>query len=609
MNKTVTTNIGGFIFHIDDNAYEKLSQYLSTIKGYFTQSEGRDEIIGDIEARIAEMFREKTGNQKQVVTLKDVDEVIAVMGQPEAFAESGEGATTSAAQPVTPRNRARRIFRDPDNKVIGGVCGGVSAYFNIDPIWLRLAFALALLVFGTGVLLYIVLWVIIPKARTTAEKLEMRGESVNVHNIERTIREEMDELKQRFHALSDDAKDLGKKEGKLRNAVNDVVDFFASFFRLVFKAVGKLIGAFFTFIGIVLLAAVIASLLGFPGIVKITGHGHEISMSVQEMLSRFIGSPQLINWAMAGCALLICVPLLGLLFAGLKLLFDIKSKNKAFSIAMLVFWISGLTICILVAVHVSNDFKIPATQKAKFNVAKPSKGATLYLEVNNNLSDIEEQSGEIGQWMIFSDGEQNKLFRHPQFDIEKSMSDSIELELIRYAKGASRKEALANAEKVNYKFSQNDSILLFDKYFELSKDDKWRMQEVKMVLRLPVGQTVFLNDDMKHIIYDIGNITNTWDYDMVNRRWIMTQKGLACVDCDNLQNIKKTNDEDWEDVPEAPEVPDTPQAPSAPKKQKKKTEATLSDSGITREQYELLSKLNRMYLELKASDTSRQQVL
>ena len=145
MNKTVTTNIGGFIFHIDDIAYEKLSQYLNTIKGYFKQSEGRDEIIGDIEARIAEMFREKTGNTKQVVTMKDVDEVIAVMGQPEAFAGEGDAqssfseSATSASEPSSARKGRRRIFRDPDEKILGGVCSGISAYFDIISWLLNLA--------------------------------------------------------------------------------------------------------------------------------------------------------------------------------------------------------------------------------------------------------------------------------------------------------------------------------------------------------------------------------------------------------------------------------------------------------------------------------------
>ncbi|MGE0638285.1 MAG: PspC domain-containing protein [Bacteroidia bacterium] len=609
MNKTVTTNIGGFIFHIDDIAYEKLSQYLNTIKGYFKQSEGRDEIIGDIEARIAEMFREKTGNTKQVVTMKDVDEVIAVMGQPEAFAGEGDASgsytesAASAAETESARKRRRRIFRDPDEKVLGGVCSGISAYFDIDPIILRGIFAISFFVFGSGFLLYLILWIIIPKARTTAEKLEMRGESVNVHNIEKTIREEMDELKQRLNNLSGEAKESVGKNGKIRNGIHEVFDFIATIFRMLFKAFTKVIGVVFLIIGIALLIAVIASLTGLPGFVSINNQGDEIRLTLNEIMYTFLGSQQLVTWATISAALIICIPLLGMIFAGVKLIFGIKTRNRVFGWIATLLWTAGLVTGIIVAVSVAKDFKITNTQRSNFTVSKPAENKILNLELNNNFKDLEDQSAELGEWRVYVDENEKQLFRLPQLDIEKSSSDSIELEIVRYSRGLTRKEAVSNAEKVNYKFSQNDSTLLFDKYMSIEKNDKWRMQDVKMILRIPVGQTIYLNENMKHIIYDIGNVTNTWDSDMVNRRWKMTQNGLACVDCDNLKNIGDEDDTDWE--PEAPEAPETivPPAPPAPPA-KQKTEASVSDSGITREQYDQLSKLNRMYLELKYPDTN-----
>lgn len=612
MNKTVTTNIGGFIFHIDDIAYEKLSQYLNTIKGYFKQSEGRDEIIGDIEARIAEMFREKTGNTKQVVTMKDVDEVIAVMGQPEAFAGEGDASgsysetASSAADTASARKRRRRIFRDPDEKILGGVCSGISSYFNIDPIILRGIFAISFFVFGSGFLLYLILWIIIPKARTTAEKLEMRGESVNVHNIEKTIREEMDDLKQSLNNLSGEAKDSMRKDGKIRTGIHEVLDFIATIFRMLFKVLGKVIGVVLLIVGIALLIVVIASLTGLPGFVSINSHGDEIRLTLNEIMYTFLGSQQLITWATIGGALIICIPLLGMVFAGVKLIFGIQTRNRVFGWISTALWTVGLIISIIVTVQVAHDFKVTNTQRANFTVSKFTENTLLNLEVHNNYKDLEDQSAELGEWRVYIDENEKQLFRLPELDIEKSSSDSIELEVIRYSRGVTRKEAVSNAEKVNYKFSQKDSTLLFDKYMSLEKNDKWRMQDVKMILRIPVGQTIYLNENMRHIIYDIGNVTNTWDSDMVNRRWKMTQYGLACIDCDNLKNIgDDEEDEDW--APEAPEGPEPPAPPVPPadlNKEKKKIEATVSDSGITREQYDQLSKLNRMYLELKYPDTN-----
>jgi phage shock protein PspC (stress-responsive transcriptional regulator) len=615
MNKTVTTNIGGFIFHIDDIAYEKLSQYLNTIKGYFKQSEGRDEIIGDIEARIAEMFREKTGNTKQVVTMKDVDEVIAVMGQPEAFAGEGDASgsysesASSAAENETARKGRRRIFRDPDEKVLGGVCSGISSYFNIDPIILRGIFAISFFVFGSGFLLYLILWIIIPKAKTTADKLEMRGESVNVHNIEKNIREEMNDLKERLNNLSGEAKDLGRKDGKIRTGIHDVLDFIATIFRMLFKAFTKIIGFVLLVIGLGLLILVVASLLGLPGYVSVSESGAETRMALNELMYHFAGSPELNSWATIGAILVICIPLLGLVFAGVKIIFNIKTRNRVFSWIMSGLWTTGVMISIFVAIKMFKDFKVTGIQKDNYTVTKPKTAEVLYLNLNNNFSDIEDQSAEVADWMVYSDDEESKLFRKVELDIQKSNTDSIELEVALYAKGPSRKDATGRAGRIIYSHELNDSLLTFDKYMQLEQGDKWRFQDVKMILHIPVGQTIYLNKEMKSIIYDIDNVTNTWDSDMVNRRWKMTQNGLACVDCDNLKNIDSDNDWDSK-APELPETPEAPEltAPPAPpateQKTHHKTEATVSDSGVTREQYDQLSKLNRMYLELKYPETN-----
>jgi len=207
MKKTVTINLSGIIFHIDEDAHDKLSDYLSKIKSCFSGSEGKDEIMADIEARIAEIFQEKIGKSKEVIAIADVEEVIAVMGKPEDYMEGNgdEGEEKSKTAPDEGSYRRKRIFRDPDDNVLGGVCSGIAAYFNFDPIWLRIAFAVAFFVFGTGFLLYILLWIVIPEAKTTAEKLEMRGEKVDISNIEKSIKEELEKLKKKFSDLKNEA--------------------------------------------------------------------------------------------------------------------------------------------------------------------------------------------------------------------------------------------------------------------------------------------------------------------------------------------------------------------------------------------------------------------
>ena len=247
MNKTITMNLSGIIFHVEEDAYEMLNKYLSTIKGYFNDSDGRDEIMSDIEARIAEMLQEKVNNTKQAILKMDVENVIALMGKPEEFATDSENTQQSNSESsqtefstADANYQRKRVFRDPDDKIIGGVCSGIANYFGFDPIWLRGIFAISFFIFGTGLLLYIILCIIIPKAKTTAEKLEMRGEKVDVNNISRAVNEEFDDFKKRMEKFG---KDVGSKENRerVRTSTEKAADLIGDVLRNIFKFLGKII--------------------------------------------------------------------------------------------------------------------------------------------------------------------------------------------------------------------------------------------------------------------------------------------------------------------------------------------------------------------------------
>ena len=194
MKKALKINLSGQIFHIDEDAYEKLKIYLDRISSHFSNIEESKEIIADIENRIAEIFNERLKDDSQVITESDVEEVISIMGRPEDFAEEeGEQAKTGPSG----SHHYRRLYRDPDNAVIGGVAAGLSAYFNVDPVVLRILFVVLILVgWGFPVIIYLVLWIAVPKAETAAQKLEMRGEKVNVSNLEKKIRGEYEDVKE-----------------------------------------------------------------------------------------------------------------------------------------------------------------------------------------------------------------------------------------------------------------------------------------------------------------------------------------------------------------------------------------------------------------------------
>ncbi len=214
MKKTVTVNISGIVFHIDEDAYEKLNQYLARVRERLATEEGKDEILADIEIRIAEMFQSKLGNYKKVITISDVKEVMDQLGEPEQFEETGESAQQGFQSSYRGERTEKRLYRDPDDKYIAGVAGGLGAFFNIDPTWIRVAFVVFVFLYGFGPLLYLILWIVVPKARTTAERLEMRGEKINLSNIEKTIKEEINDLKTNFKEFSDEAKEHFKKKDR-----------------------------------------------------------------------------------------------------------------------------------------------------------------------------------------------------------------------------------------------------------------------------------------------------------------------------------------------------------------------------------------------------------
>jgi len=209
MKKVMNINIGGSVFHVDEDAYDKLKTYLRQITRHFKNTEGGDEIIHDIEARIVELFDQKLTDKKQVITQEDVSEVIKIMGKPSDFEEDVEEEYFS--DPDVRQVNKKRLFRDIDNRMLGGVCSGLGAYFRLDPVWFRIAFILATFA-GVSILVYIILWVIIPPAKTISEKLEMQGNPVNITNIEKTIREEMNDIRDKFDDLASQAKEKFRKK-------------------------------------------------------------------------------------------------------------------------------------------------------------------------------------------------------------------------------------------------------------------------------------------------------------------------------------------------------------------------------------------------------------
>lgn len=190
MNKVLNINLGGMPFVIDMKAYQQLEDYLKAIENHFADSEGFEEITSDIEARLGELFQEALG-KREIITIKDVNDAIAVMGVPAEFdgASSSDGKTGGGDQ--RKYHTGKKLFRDVENQKVAGVAAGLTAYFGLDDVvWMRLAFVVAFFA-GFGVILYIILWILTPEALTSADRLAMRGQKVDINSMAKVIEDQI----------------------------------------------------------------------------------------------------------------------------------------------------------------------------------------------------------------------------------------------------------------------------------------------------------------------------------------------------------------------------------------------------------------------------------
>ncbi len=190
MKITVSINLGGYSFNIDEDAYAELKRYLKNLELHFAGEESSSEILSDIETRMAELFRTKITTFKQVINIEDVRQVISILGSPEDISDKdGPSAHEKFSSPGY-----HRMYRDTDHRIIGGVCAGMGAYWDIDPLIIRIIFAVLALT-GLGLLIYLILYIVLPEAKTTAQKIEMKGNPVNIHNIKESVKKEFDSVR------------------------------------------------------------------------------------------------------------------------------------------------------------------------------------------------------------------------------------------------------------------------------------------------------------------------------------------------------------------------------------------------------------------------------
>ncbi len=487
MNKTVNINLGGMFFHIDEDAYLKLSRYFDAIKRSLTNSSGQDEIIKDIEMRVSELLTEKQKSEKHVVGIKDVDEVIAVMGQPEDYRIDDEG-TTDNTKTIYTANRTKKLYRDKDKAVIGGVASGLGYYFGIDAVWIRIFLIVLVWIGGTGVLAYFILWIIIPEAVTTAEKLEMTGEPVTISNIEKKVREEFETVSEKIKNV-----DYDKFGNQIKSNAQKIGGSFGDFILTLFKIFTKFIGAFIVIIASVVLIALLVSLcLGSSTYVHAPWIDYFNSFNYTE------ASMILISFLFF---LAIGIPVFSLLLLGLKIMIaGMKSIGAIAKYTLIGIWIIAISILFSLGVRQANEVSSEGKIVTKHVLAlKPNDTLFVKFRTNDYYS---KNVNEQDDFKIVHDSANNELLysNDVRIKIVKTEEKQAYIQIEKSANGKSFTEAKQRAEKINYIFKIEGNHLLLDNYLLTDFKNKYRGQEVKLYLYLPAG--LYLQPDSSLKNYD-----------------------------------------------------------------------------------------------------------
>jgi phage shock protein PspC (stress-responsive transcriptional regulator) len=519
MKRTYTINISGTIFHIEEDAYEALQKYLINLKKHFGEDDEGREILSDIEARIAEIFTDKMSDSQNVITILWVEEVIKTMGTPKDFAEeAGEEDEIFTG----PDKRKRRFYRDPDNRVFGGVCSGLGAYFQMDPVILRIIFVVLFFITTGGALLaYIILWIAVPKAKTTAQRLEMRGQEATIKNIEKSIREEVKDVKESYKKFKkSDSYAKGKKSLEGAGEVT------YNIFKLLLKVAVLVIGIAFIISGFIGLLGLISSLaLGHSFV-----HGWPLIWTPDIHFPAFFDyflEPGTVTAGIIAIGFIGGMPLLAILFIGSKIVFRYKSNNTAIGLSMVGIWLIALIFLVVLSAGQVGNYKSRSSVVTS-RAIQCDTCITLYLNLAEvNYETYSEEDWNINNFKVLSVNGEEVLAGEPRLDVERASGDRFLIAIKKMSRGRTREDARELAEDIIYNYQEIDSTIFFDPYFLLDENRKWRDQEVHITVKVPEGKAVYLEDNMIDIIYDIENVSNTWDGDMVGKTWKMKPEGLA----------------------------------------------------------------------------------
>ena len=527
MNKTVNINLAGIFFHVDEDAYKVLRNYLDTIKMSFKNTEGSLEIIADIEARIAELFSELLQSKAEVISLKEVEDVIAIMGQPEDYLDEealNEEQPSFDSQSNT--NINKKLYRDISDRYISGVCSGIGHYIGLDSLWVRLIFILLLFVSaGTIVPIYIILWILVPEAITTADKLRMTGQPINVSNIEKKI-------KDGFSSVSDGVKqvDFKKHGNQIKSSSKTVVDGLIKVLSVGLTLFGK-------FIGLILIIVSISMFIGLISFVLSINIIDFVNLPLSNEIQLTTNIPA---WLLSILvAVSFGIPIFLLFYLGLKVIMsNLKSIGRVAKLTLLGLWICSLIGWMIYGVKQFSEFSHDSKIDQYETLYTTSD--TLYVKmiphyfIDKELhrdNDIDLEYDEEGNRIIYS--------QNIRLVVKSTKESSPYMVIEKNASGKTYQMAKSRASNINYdwELTPNDELLL-NGYFTSTPDQLNRDQHIEITLFMPEGMIIYAYDNTYSYHRNTSGYGDILDNGKEEKYLKILNNELQCLDCEVDDSIE-----------------------------------------------------------------------
>ena len=529
MDKTIKINLGGTLFQIDEEAYKILRRYLQDIDDRLKNTLGGAETIEDIESRIAEIFQSQ-GGAAGVISGDNVEAMISIIGKPEDFDTASE--STGSREPYSHSSGPKKLYRNPDDMIISGVCGGLGSFLNIEAVWVRILFIIFTCFFGIGFFVYVALWIALPSAQSDPQKREMYGRD--------DFRSARQKRNTGYSLASGDPGQTasGPAGSGVGNAFNEVFRAIGKVLFIILRIFLILVGITFVLCGFfALVSFVMVFFFHYPG--YFSTHSFGVNFFYLPDFLNYIVNPVIAPWILILTFVVILMPLLALIYWGVKMIFWFRAKDGIFSLVGLVIWV--VCVAALSLLLFNEGITYAETAKTVSEEVIERAPVDLYIMSDHKVADLhydKEISFDEEDYNVYFIDDNKGLFISSGLNINPSEDKSVRVNVRKRSAGRSRSDATRKAEGLLYNYHIAGDTLYVDEYFTIPAGTKWSFDAVRVTLYIPEGTEVHFDKTTENMFRRQHYYNEDWNWswdgedkemvrsDSGDNHWIMTEDGL-----------------------------------------------------------------------------------